>query len=58
MGPDDHEGLVSAMHAAAELAQKDLATALQTAGQLGLDLPGALVTQKYCDSIFGVGELL
>ena len=58
MGPDDHEGLVSAMRAAAALAQKDLATAIQTASELGLELPGALVTQKNCDSIFGVGELL
>ena len=58
MGSDDHEGLVSAMRAAAALAQKDLATAIQTAGQLGLELPGALVTQKNCDSIFGVGEAL
>lgn len=58
MGPDDHEGLVSAMRAAAALAQKDLATAIEAAGELGLELPGALVTQKYCDSIFGVGEVL
>ena len=58
LGPDDHEGLVTAMRAAALLAQKDLDVAINAATELGLVLPGAQITKQYCDSIFGVGELL
>lgn len=54
-GPDDHEGLVAHMRSAAALAHKDLQAAQGTAAELGLDLPGAALTDAYVDAIFGVG---
>ena len=55
-GPDDHEGLVQHMRAAAALAHKDLAAANEVAEDLGLALPGVALTDEYCDAIFGVGD--
>ncbi|MEY3360458.1 MAG: hypothetical protein RL531_177 [Actinomycetota bacterium] len=56
-GPEDHEGLVNHMRSAAALAHKDLQAALETAARLGVELPGARLTDAYADAIFGVGEV-
>jgi 3-hydroxyisobutyrate dehydrogenase len=56
-GPDDHEGLVAHMRGAAALAHKDLAAAIAAAATLGVDLPGATLTERHADAIFGVGEV-
>ncbi len=55
-GPDDHEGLVSAMQTAAALAHKDLLAALEVAGELGIDLPLVAQVEQRADWIFGVSE--
>jgi 3-hydroxyisobutyrate dehydrogenase len=55
-GPEDHEGLVNHMRSAAALAHKDLQAALGAAAALGIELPGATLTDEYADAIFGVGE--
>ncbi len=54
-GPDDDEGIVAAMRAAAALAHKDLRAALTVGTALGLDLPVAALTEAYCDDVFGMG---
>ncbi|MFM7060674.1 MAG: NAD(P)-dependent oxidoreductase [Actinomycetes bacterium] len=54
-GADDHEGLVNHMRATAALAHKDLQAARDAASALGLDLPGATLTDDHVDAIFGVG---
>ena len=51
----DDKGLVGAMRAAALLAHKDLAAALELAGSLDVDLPLAPMTEDRADEIFGVG---
>jgi 3-hydroxyisobutyrate dehydrogenase len=53
---DDDRGLVGAMQAAAQLAHKDLAAALQLATELDIELPLAAMAEDRCDQIFGVGE--
>jgi 3-hydroxyisobutyrate dehydrogenase-like beta-hydroxyacid dehydrogenase len=50
----DDEGLVGAMRAAAGLAHKDLAAALELADTLDVALPLASLTDQQCDDIFGV----
>ena len=50
----DDQGLVGAMHSAADLAQKDLRAALALADELNLDLPLAVLTEAHCGDIFGV----
>ncbi len=52
---EDDAGLVGAMQAAASLAHKDLAAALDLAAGLDVDLPLAAMTDDRCDQIFGVG---
>jgi 3-hydroxyisobutyrate dehydrogenase len=54
-GPDDDEGIVQAMRAAAALAHKDLRAALAVGTGLGLDLPVAALTEAHCDDVFGMG---
>jgi len=51
----DDKGLVGAMQAAAHLAHKDLAAALELAGSLDVELPLARMTEDRTDQIFGVG---
>ena len=51
----DDKGLVGAMRAAALLAHKDLAAALELAGSLDVELPLARMTEDRADQIFGVG---
>ena len=51
----DDKGLVGAMRAAALLAHKDLAAALELAGSLEVELPLAAMTEDRADQIFGVG---
>jgi 3-hydroxyisobutyrate dehydrogenase len=53
----DDKGLVGAMAAAAQLAHKDLAAALELAGELDIELPLAVMTDDRCDNIFGVSEV-
>ena len=53
----DDKGLVGAMQAAASLAHKDLAAALELADSLHVDLPLATMTEQRTDEIFGVGEV-
>ncbi len=53
----DDKGLVGAMQAAASLAHKDLAAALELAEALDVDLPLATMTERRTDEIFGVGEV-
>jgi 3-hydroxyisobutyrate dehydrogenase len=55
-GPDDHDGLVQHMRSAAALAHKDLQAARAAAAALGVELPGAGLTDEHVDAIFGVGE--
>jgi 3-hydroxyisobutyrate dehydrogenase len=50
----DDEGLVRAMHAAAELARKDLRAALALADELDLELPLTAMTEAHCGDIFGL----
>lgn len=52
--PADDQGLVRAMQAAAGLARKDLHAVLAMAGDLGLELPVATMTEAHCGEIFGV----
>jgi 3-hydroxyisobutyrate dehydrogenase-like beta-hydroxyacid dehydrogenase len=47
--------MVQAMRAAAGLAHKDLAAALELAEELGITLPVARMTDARCDAVFGVG---
>jgi len=51
----DDQGLVRAMHAAADLARKDLKAALALADELDLELPLAAMTAARCGDIFGLG---
>jgi 3-hydroxyisobutyrate dehydrogenase len=51
----DDQGLVAAMRSAAALARKDLEAALAYAGELGLELPLAAMTEARAAEIFGVG---
>jgi 3-hydroxyisobutyrate dehydrogenase-like beta-hydroxyacid dehydrogenase len=55
-GPDAHEGIVSAMRAGANLAHKDLRAALALSDDLGVDLPMTELTERLCDSVFGLGD--
>ncbi len=50
----DDEGLVRAMHAAADLARKDLQSALALADELELELPLVAMTEAHCAEIFGL----
>jgi 3-hydroxyisobutyrate dehydrogenase len=52
--PEDDQGLVGAMQAAAGLARKDLQAALALADELDLQLPLATMTEERCGDIFGV----
>ena len=52
--PEDDQGLVGAMEAAAALARKDLQAALELA-EAGSRLPLAAMTEERCGDIFGVG---
>jgi 3-hydroxyisobutyrate dehydrogenase-like beta-hydroxyacid dehydrogenase len=51
----DDEGLVRAMHAATELARKDLQATLALADELHLELPLAAMAEAHCADIFGLG---
>ena len=51
----DDEALIRAMHAATDLARKDLQAALALADELRLELPLAAMTEERCADIFGVG---
>ena len=53
---DDDKGLVGAMRAAALLAHKDLAAALELAGSLDVELPLAGMTEATLRQIFGLGR--
>ena len=53
--PEDDQGLVRAMQAAAALARKDLQAALELAEGLDLELPLAAMTEERCGDMFGVG---
>jgi 3-hydroxyisobutyrate dehydrogenase len=53
---EDDAGIVAAMAAGAALAHKDLAAALDLAGQLGIDLPLAGLTASHVDDVFGLGS--
>lgn len=55
-GPEDDAGLVDAMRTAAGLAHKDLAAALQLAGELDVDLPVTTLAEGRMDHVFGVGR--
>ena len=55
-GPEDDAGLVEAMRTAAGLAHKDLAAALQLAGELDVDLPVTTLAEGRMDHVFGVGH--
>jgi 3-hydroxyisobutyrate dehydrogenase-like beta-hydroxyacid dehydrogenase len=50
----DDRALVRAMHAAADLARKDLRAALALADELDLKLPLAAMTEAHCADIFGL----
>src|ERR1019366_3819114 len=50
---DDDRAMVQAMRAAAGLAHKDLAAALELAEELGITLPVARMTDARCDAVFG-----
>ena len=52
----DDEGLVRAMHAAADLARKDLQAALALADEMHLELPLAAMTEAHCAEFFGLGD--
>jgi 3-hydroxyisobutyrate dehydrogenase-like beta-hydroxyacid dehydrogenase len=51
----DDEGLVRAMHAAVDLARKDLQAALALADEMHLELPLAAMTEAHCAEFFGLG---
>ena len=53
----DDAGLIGAMRDGSELAHKDLLAALALAGELGVDLPLAAMTEAYTDDIFGMSGL-
>jgi len=53
----DDAGLIGAMRDGSELAHKDLLAALELAGELGVDLPLAAMTEAHTDAIFGVGGM-
>lgn len=53
----DDAGLIGAMRDGSELAHKDLLAALALAGELGVDLPLAAITEGHTDDIFGVGGM-
>jgi 3-hydroxyisobutyrate dehydrogenase-like beta-hydroxyacid dehydrogenase len=53
----DDKGLVGAMQAAASLAHKDLAAALELADSLHVELPLATMTERRADEIFGLGTV-
>jgi 3-hydroxyisobutyrate dehydrogenase-like beta-hydroxyacid dehydrogenase len=54
-GEDAHPAIVDAMRAGASLAHKDLRAALELAGELGVELPMAALTEDLCDDVFGLG---
>lgn len=51
-GETDDAGLVDAMRGAAALARKDMRAALALAGELGVAIPGAVMTEQRCEEIF------
>lgn len=53
-GPDDDQGLATAMATAAGLAHKDLTAALALAAELGVDLPVTALAEARIDRVFGV----
>ena len=55
-GPEDDAGLVDAMRTAAGLAHKDLAAALQLAGELHVELPVTALAEGRMDHVFGIGN--
>lgn len=55
-GPEDDAGLVDAMRTAAGLAHKDLAAALQLAGELDVELPVTALAEGRMDHVFGIGH--
>jgi len=53
----DDAGLIGAMRNGSDLAHKDLLAALALAGELGVDLPLAAMTEAHTDDIFGVSGM-